>query len=45
MSLRHPSNRLTDASTGEQVTWGDLEPLDYPAPAAVVVDSSYAALR
>lgn len=45
MSLRHPSNRLTDASTGEQVTWADLEPLDYPAPAAVVVDSSYAALR
>lgn len=45
MSLRHPSNRLTDASTGEQVTWADLEPLDFPAPAAVVVDSSYAALR
>jgi acyl-coenzyme A synthetase/AMP-(fatty) acid ligase len=45
VSLRHPANRLTDAASGEQATWADLEPLDFPAPAAVVVDSSYAAMR
>lgn len=45
MSLRHESNRLVDAASGEQVTWADLEPLDFPAPAAVVAASSYDAMR
>lgn len=45
MSLRHGANRLIDAASGEQVTWADLEPLDLPAPAAVVVASSYDAMR
>lgn len=45
MSLRHGTNRLIDAASGEQVTWAELEPLDVPAPAAVVVASSYDAMR
>ncbi len=45
MSLRHGTNRLIDAASGEQVTWAELEPLDFPAPAAVVVASSYDAMR
>lgn len=37
-------NRLTDVRTGTTTTWGELPDLEIPAPAAVVVASSYDAL-
>lgn len=38
-----PGNRLVDASSGRTTTWADLRGVDIPAPAAVVVPSSWAA--
>ncbi len=38
------SNRLIDVRTGRTTTWADLPGFEIPAPAAVVVDSSFAAL-
>jgi acyl-coenzyme A synthetase/AMP-(fatty) acid ligase len=38
------SNRLVDARTGRTTTWADLGDVAVPAPAAVVVPSSYDAL-
>lgn len=38
------TNRLIDVRTGITTTWAELEPTPYDAPAAVVVDSSFAAL-
>ena len=37
-------NELVDGRTGRTRTWSTLDQLAYPAPAAVVVDHSYAAL-
>lgn len=42
MSLR--SNRVIDARTGEDLAWDELSAVSAPAPAAVVVPSSYDAL-
>ena len=44
-STRHADNRLVDAATGARTTWAELAPLDLPAPAAVVVSSSFDAMR
>jgi acyl-coenzyme A synthetase/AMP-(fatty) acid ligase len=38
------SNRLIDARTGTETTWDDLPRSPLPAPAAVVVEDSFAAL-
>lgn len=38
------SNRLIDVRSGRTTTWADLPGFEIPAPAAVVVDSSFAAL-
>lgn len=38
------ANRLIDARTGAVTTWAELAPVTIPAPAAVVVDSSFDAL-
>ncbi|RNL62235.1 long-chain fatty acid--CoA ligase [Nocardioides marmoriginsengisoli] len=38
------SNRLIDARTGTTTTWAELAAVDLPAPAAVVVGTSYEAL-
>ena len=42
--IRGAANRLVDARTGEATTWADLPDADLPAPAAVVVGSSFGAL-
>ncbi|WP_278257480.1 hypothetical protein [Nocardioides convexus] len=42
MSLR--SNRVIDARTGEALAWDELPAVSAPAPAAVVVPTSYDAL-
>ncbi|MCW2857073.1 MAG: Acyl-CoA synthetase (AMP-forming)/AMP-acid ligase II-like protein [Marmoricola sp.] len=44
MSGAASSNRLIDVRSGRTTTWADLRHVDIPAPAAVVVDSSFAAL-
>jgi acyl-coenzyme A synthetase/AMP-(fatty) acid ligase len=38
------TNQVVDARTGASTTWSDLPAVDLPAPAAVVVPSSYDAL-
>src|SRR5690349_24061937 len=37
-------NRLIDVATGAELTWSELPAQDIPAPAAVVVGSSFEAL-
>jgi acyl-coenzyme A synthetase/AMP-(fatty) acid ligase len=44
MSASAESNRLIDVRTGSTTTWGELAAPEIPAPAAVVVPSSFAAL-
>ncbi|MFL6160203.1 MAG: AMP-binding protein [Marmoricola sp.] len=43
-SLPGAGNRIIDVRTGATTTWSELAATSYPAPAAVVVDSSFAAL-
>jgi len=38
------ANRIVDVRTGTITTWAELAATPVPAPAAVVVDSSFAAL-
>ncbi|MCW2754394.1 MAG: Acyl-CoA synthetase (AMP-forming)/AMP-acid ligase II-like protein [Marmoricola sp.] len=38
------TNRLIDVRSGRTTTWADLPHVEIPAPAAIVVDSSFAAL-
>ncbi len=38
------TNEVVDARTGASTTWSDLPDVELPAPAAVVVPSSYDAL-
>ena len=38
------TNQVVDARTGASTTWSDLPAVELPAPAAVVVPSSYDAL-
>lgn len=39
----HPDNVLVDVRSGAVTTWGELERVEIPAPAAVVVPDSFAA--